>query len=55
MVTALNNWRHTQGKSNKKMVIDEGNDINWVGFRNALETQADTMGDLLIGGVGGFC
>ena len=54
MVTALNNWRHIQGKSNKKMVIDEGNDINWVGFRNALESQADTMGDLLIGGVGGY-
>ncbi len=54
MVTALNGWKHLQGKSNKKMVVDEGNDINWVGFRNALETQADTMGDLLIGGVGGF-
>jgi len=54
MVTALNGWKHLQGKSNKKMVVDEGNDINWVGFRNALETQADTMGDLLLGGVGGF-
>ena len=54
MVTALNNWRHLQGKSNKKLVIDEGNDIPWVGFRNALETQADTMGEMLIGGIGGY-
>lgn len=48
------NWQNSQGKSNKKMVIDEGNDISWVGFNNARQTQADTMGDTLIAGVGGF-
>lgn len=54
MITALHGWRHAQGKSNKRIVIDEGNDIDWTGWFNLRETQADTMGDTLIGGIGGF-
>jgi len=48
------NWQNTQGKSNRRMVIDEGNDIDFTGFANARETQADTFGDLVIAGVGGY-
>lgn len=48
------NWSNLLGKSNRRMVIDEGQDIDWEGFFNARETQADTMGDLIIAGVGGF-
>lgn len=47
-------WENTQGKSNKRMVIDEGQDHNWEYFNNARETQADTMGDTVIAGIGGF-
>lgn len=54
MITSLNNWSHAQGKSNKRIAIDEGQDHNWEGWRNLRETQADTMGDTLIGGIGGF-
>jgi len=54
MVTALNNWRHLQGKSNETLIVDEGQDIDWTNFDNARETLADTMGDLIIGGIGGF-
>lgn len=48
------NWQNAQGKSNKRMVVDEGNDIDWTGFNNARQTQADTMGDTVIAGIGGF-
>lgn len=48
------NWENLQGKSNRRMVIDEGNDIDWEGFQNARETQSDTFGDLVIAGIGGF-
>jgi len=54
MITSLRNWGHAQGKSNKKIVIDEGQDHDWTGWFNLRETQADTMGDTLIGGVGGY-
>ena len=54
MITALHNWQHAQGKSNKRIVIDEANDIDWTGWYNLRETQADTMGDTLIGGIGGY-
>ncbi len=54
MVTALNHWRHLQGKSNMTLIVDEGQDIDWTNFDNARETLADTMGDLIIGGIGGF-
>ncbi len=47
-------WENSQGKSNKRMVIDEGQDHNWEFFQNARETQADTMGDTIIAGIGGF-
>lgn len=47
-------WENSQGKSNKRMVIDEGQDHNWEYFQNARETQADTMGDTIIAGIGGF-
>ena len=47
-------WENSQGKSNKKMVIDEGQDHDWKYFQNARETQSDTMGDTLIAGIGGF-
>ncbi len=47
-------WANPLGKSNRRMIIDEGQDIDWQGFQNARETQADTMGDLIIAGVGGF-
>jgi len=47
-------WENSQGKSNKRMVIDEGQDHNWEYFSNAEETMADTMGDIVIAGVGGF-
>lgn len=47
-------WENSQGKSNKRMVIDEGQDHNWEYFQNARETQADTMGDTVIAGIGGF-
>lgn len=45
-------WSNALGKSNHLMAIDEGQEIEWTGFSNARETQADTMGDLLIAGVG---
>lgn len=54
MVTALNRWRHLQGKSNRTLIVDEGQDIDWTDFDNARETLADTMGDLIIGGIGGY-
>ena len=54
MITSLRNWGHAQGKSNQKIVIDEGQDHDWTGWHNLRETQADTMGDTLIGGVGGY-
>ena len=54
MITALHGWKHAQGKSNRRIVIDEGNDIDWTGWFNLRETQADTMGDTLIGGIGGY-
>ena len=47
-------WQNSQGKSNKRMVVDEGQDHNWDGFQNARETQADTMGDTIIAGIGGY-
>jgi hypothetical protein len=47
-------WENVQGKSNKRMVIDEGQDHNWENFQNARETQADTMGDIIIAGIGGY-
>lgn len=47
-------WENSQGKSNKRMVIDEGQDHNWEYFQNARETQSDTMGDTVIAGIGGF-
>lgn len=46
-------WCNTQGKSNKRMIIDEGQDHNWDGFQNARETQADTMGETIVAGIGG--
>ncbi len=48
------NWQNAQGKSNERIIIDEGQDHNWTGFNNARQTQADTMGDTLLGGVGGY-
>jgi len=54
MITHLGGWKHAQGKSNQRIVIDEGNDIDWTGWFNLRETQADTMGDTLIGGIGGY-
>jgi len=36
------------------MVIDEGQDHDWEYFQNARETQADTMGETVIAGIGGF-
>lgn len=54
MITHLGGWKHAQGKSNKRIVIDEGNDIDWTGWFNLRQTQADTMGDTLIGGIGGY-
>jgi len=47
-------WENSQGKSNKRMVIDEGQDHDWEYFSNAEETMADTMGDIMIAGIGGF-
>jgi len=47
-------WQNSQGKSNQRMVIDEGQDHDWTGFQNARETQADTMGDTIIAGIGGY-
>lgn len=47
-------WENSQGKSNKRIVIDEGQDHDWTNFQNARETQADTMGDTIIAGIGGF-
>jgi len=47
-------WENSQGKSNKRMVIDEGQDHDWEYFQNARETQSDTMGDTIIAGIGGF-
>jgi len=47
-------WSNLLGKSNERIVVDEGQDIDWTGFFNARETQADTMGDLIIAGVGGY-
>ncbi len=47
-------WENSQGKSNKRMVVDEGQDHNWEYFQNARETQSDTMGDTMIAGIGGF-
>ncbi|MCH7560476.1 MAG: hypothetical protein IIC67_03755 [Thaumarchaeota archaeon] len=54
MITSLRNWAHGQGKSNKLMVVDEGQDHDWTGWANLMETQADTMGDLILAGIGGF-
>lgn len=54
MITSLHGWAHAQGKSNKLLVIDEGQDHDWKGWHNLRETQADTMGDTLIGGIGGY-
>jgi len=54
MITSLRGWAHAQGKSNKRIVVDEGQDHDWTGWHNLRETQADTMGDTLIGGVGGY-
>lgn len=48
------NWQNFQGKSNRRMVADEANDINWTGFSNARQTQSDTFGDLVVAGIGGF-
>ncbi len=42
-------------ESNQRMVVDEGQDIDWRGFNNARQTQADTMGSTLIAGMGGGC
>ena len=47
-------WDNAKGKSNRRMVIDEGQDINWEDFFEARETMADTMGDLIIAQVGGY-
>ncbi len=47
-------WENSQGKSTKRIVIDEGQDHNWENFSNLEETQADTMGDTVIAGIGGF-
>jgi len=47
-------WQNSQGKSNRRMVVDEGQDHNWTGFANARETQADTFGSLDVAGVGGY-
>ena len=47
-------WQNSQGKSNRRMIVDEGQDHNWTGFQNARETQSDTFGDLNIAGVGGY-
>jgi len=47
-------WENSQGKSNKRMVIDEGQDHDWEYFQNARETQSDTMGDTIIAGIGGY-
>lgn len=46
-------WINVQGKSNKKMTVDEGQDENWDGFHNAQETLTDTAGRTLIAGIGG--
>lgn len=54
MITSLHGWAHAQGKSNKLMAIDEGQDHDWKGWSNLRETMADTMGDTLVGGVGGY-
>lgn len=47
-------WENSQGKSNKRVVIDEGQDHNWENFSNLEETQSDTMGDMVVAGVGGW-
>ncbi|KKN75420.1 hypothetical protein LCGC14_0380410 [marine sediment metagenome] len=47
-------WENALGGSNQRLEIDEGQDHDWTGFGNVRETQADTMGDLEIAGVGGF-
>jgi len=47
-------WENAQGKSNKRMIIDEGQDHDWEYFQNARETQSDTMGDTVIAGIGGY-
>ena len=47
-------WENAQGKSNRRMVIDEGQDHNWSKYHNTKETMADTMGDTIIAGVGGY-
>lgn len=54
LITSLRNWKHALGKSNKKLAIDEGQDHDWTGWFDLRETQADTMGSTLIGGIGGF-
>jgi len=54
MLTPGKNWINAQGKSNKRMIIDEGQDHNWYNFQNARQTQADTHGDIVIAGIGGF-
>lgn len=54
MILTGHMWENLLGKSNRRLVVDEGQDIDWDGFQNARETQADTFGDLVIAGVGGF-
>jgi len=47
-------WENAQGKSLKRIVIDEGQDHDWDKYSNTKETQADTMGDTIIAGIGGY-
>lgn len=47
-------WENAQGKSNQRIVVDEGQDHDWEKYQNTKETQADTMGDTIIAGIGGF-
>lgn len=47
-------WQNSQGKSNRKMKVDEAQDHDWTDFQNARETQADTMGEVEIAGIGGY-
>lgn len=47
-------WQNVQGKSPKKMMVDESQDHDWQGFQNAREAQADVFGDVSIFGVGGY-
>ncbi len=54
MITSLRGWAHAQGKSNQRIVVDEGQDHDWTEWANLQETQSDTMGDVLIAGIGGY-